>query len=191
MNPGKLENAAPASPDSQSKKVALERLATFLHAEWGDLLFPANRPVDPCCGRFYRTVADLVIESTALTFPDAPRVCDVGGGAGRFLYELAGRSWGQEELVLAEPARPLSQWASRLLGGEPFDGLVPVVTRAETVEFRPVDPANLPTPVPSAVVWQSTAAQLTYRGGYFDVVACLNVIDRVVRPVTQGDFKVD
>lgn len=183
MSHVQLDNAAPAAPGSQPKPVVLERLATFLHAEWGDLLFPADQPVDPCCGRFYRTVADLAVESTA-DIPDALRVCDVGGGAGRFLHELARRSWGQDELVLVEPARPLCEWASRLLNGAPFDGLVPVVTRSETVELRPVDPANLPAPVPSAVVWQSTAAQLTYPDGYFDVVTCLNVIDRVARPVT-------
>jgi SAM-dependent methyltransferase len=61
---------------------------------------------------------------------------------------------------------------------------VPVVTRSETVELRPIDPANLPALMPSAVVWQSTAAELTYPNGHFDVVACLNVIDRVARPVT-------
>jgi SAM-dependent methyltransferase len=164
--------------------VALQRLATFLHAEWGDLLFPADGPIDPLCGRFYRTVAGLVSASIPALSGDTARVCDVGGGLGRFLYELSRRSWGRAELVLAEPAGPLCDWAGRLLAGVPFHGLVPVVTRAETVEFRRVDPANLPVPLPSAVIRQSTAAQLTHPDGHFDLVTCLNVVDRVAVPVT-------
>jgi SAM-dependent methyltransferase len=164
--------------------VALARLATFLHAEWGDQLFPGDQPVDPICGRFYRAVADLVVASTAAILPDAPRVCDVGGGAGRFLFELARRSWGHTRLILAEPAGPLCEWAHRLLCGAPFHGLAPVVTRAETVEFRRVNPADLPTPLPSAEIRQSTAAQLSCPDGQLDVVACLNVIDRVAQPMT-------
>jgi SAM-dependent methyltransferase len=156
----------------------LERLATFLHAEWGDLLFP-NPRVDPLCGRFYRTVADLVAESPAC---DAARVCDVGGGAGRFLFELSRRGIGRTQLVLIEPAGPLCTWARRLLCGEPFDQQVPVVTAAETVQWRQVTEVDLPDPRPTAEVRQGRATDLAAAGTGFDVVACLNVLDRVPQP---------
>jgi hypothetical protein len=92
---------APARPEPGGR--ALERLATFLHAEWADLLFP-DPPADPLSGRFYRTVADLVAEWPA---SGAARACDVGGGAGRFLLELSRRGIGHAQLVLTEPAGPL------------------------------------------------------------------------------------
>jgi SAM-dependent methyltransferase len=134
------------------------------------------------CGRFYRTVADLVEASAGPLPGDVSRVCDVGGGLGRFLYELSRRSWGRDGLVLAEPAGPLCAWAARLLAGAPFDGRVPVVTAARTVEYRPVDPARRPESLPNLTIARTTAAGLGYPTGYFDLVGCLNVVDRVPDP---------
>jgi SAM-dependent methyltransferase len=175
--PDSTTDAAPAR--SEPTGLALERLATFLYAEWGDVFFP-KEPPDPLCGRFYRTIARLVAVSAGPG--DLPRVCDVGGGLGRFLYELDRYGLGHTELVLVEPAGPLCEWARHLLCGTPFPGLVPVVTRAETVEFRRMHSAQLPAPIPSAVVHETTVAGLGCPDGHFDLVGCLNVVDRVPRP---------
>jgi SAM-dependent methyltransferase len=145
----------------------------------GDVLFPAER--DALSGRFHRTVADLVRDCIASIVPSAPRVCDVGGGIGRFLYELSRRGIGDAELVLVEPAGPLCEWA-RLLYGAPFDGQAPMVSAVDTVEWRPVASGNLPDPIPAVDIREQTAAEVAGCDGRFDLVSCLNVIDRVAEP---------
>jgi SAM-dependent methyltransferase len=159
--------------------MALDRLATFIHGEWGDVLFHSD---DEVCGRFYRAVAGLTGDWTAQVLPTAPRVCEVGGGLGRFAFELAARSLGRDELVLVEPDATLCTWARRLLCGEPFDGSVPVVTGSEVTGLRAVPPERMPVPAGPVTVRTATAAGLGAPDGHFDLVTCLNVVDRVAVP---------
>lgn len=164
-------------------------LGSLVYTDWGDVVL---READPdltlaraeatFAGAFARTTADLVKQ----WWPDAEppkRVCDVGGGTGRFLYEMARHGFGSEERVLAEPAEKFAVWARRLLCGEPFDGWLPMPPRdSERPEFRQVDAADLPKPDERVTVFQLPAEELPRPAGHFDLVTLLNVVDRVPDP---------
>ena len=90
---------------------------------------------------------------------------------------------GAGELVLAEPSAAFCTWARRLLLGEEFDRWVPMPGPILRADHWRVEPAHLPKPVPQALVYQATAPDVPRPEGYFDVVTCTNVLDRVNDPV--------
>ncbi|HWF79763.1 MAG TPA: class I SAM-dependent methyltransferase [Streptosporangiaceae bacterium] len=175
---------------------SLEYQAIYLRAEWGDILFPdgcraAPEPAalepdvligDGRPGHFYRRTA-AVTASWALSLGlDTRRCCDVGGSTGRLVHELAKRLPDARELVLAEPSAAFCTWARRLLLGEDFDRWMPVPDGVLRPTHRRVEPASLPKPVPQASVYQVSAPDVPRPEGYFDVVTCANVLDRVDDP---------
>ena len=181
---------------------SLEYQGIYLRNEWGDVLFPDLRPdgaqacAEACAeplkpdeligdgrpGRFYQRTAVITATWAAGLDITARRVCDVGGSTGRLLHELARRLPDAEELVLAEPSAAFCAWARRLLLGEDFDRWVPVPGPVLRADHRRVEPACLPKPIPQATVYQVTASDIPRPEGYFDVVTCTNVLDRVDDP---------
>jgi SAM-dependent methyltransferase len=179
---------------------SLEYQGIYLRNEWGDVLFPDLRPDsaqaaaeaeslkpdeligDGRPGRFYQRTAAITATWAAGLGITARRVGDVGGSTGRLLHELARRLPDAEELVLAEPSAAFCTWARRLLLGEHFDRWVPVPGPTLRADHRRVEPACLPEPVPRALVYQVTASDIPRPEGYFDVVTCANVLDRVDDP---------
>jgi SAM-dependent methyltransferase len=181
-----------------------EYQAIYLRNEWGDILFPELRPDsaqagaeagadqepltpdeligDGRPGRFYQRTAAITAAWAAALGITARRVCDVGGSTGRLLHDLAGRLPDAEELVLAEPSAAFCTWARRLLLGEDFDRWVPMPGPVLRTGHRRVEPTCLPRPVPHALVSQVTASDIPRPDGYFDVVTCANVLDRVDDP---------
>jgi SAM-dependent methyltransferase len=179
---------------------SLEYQAIYLRNEWGDVLFPELRPdgapasaeVEPLKpdeligdgrpGRFYQRTAAITATWAAGLGITARRVCDVGGSTGRLLHDLARHLPDAEELVLAEPSAAFCTWARRLLLGEDFDRWIPMPGPALRTDHRRVEPTCLPEPVPQALIYQVTASDVPRPEGYFDVVTCTNVLDRVDEP---------
>jgi SAM-dependent methyltransferase len=180
---------------------SLEYQGIYLRNEWGDVLFPDLRPDgaqaaaegeplkpdeligDGRPGRFYQRTAAITATWAAGLGISARRVCDVGGSTGRLLHELAKRLPDAEELVLAEPSAAFCSWARRLLLGEDFDRWVPMPGPTLRADHRRVEPTCLPKSIPQALVYQVTASDIPRPEGYFDVVTCANVLDRVDDPV--------
>ncbi|HEX4833013.1 MAG TPA: class I SAM-dependent methyltransferase [Trebonia sp.] len=178
----------------------MEYQGIYLRNEWGDILFPDLRPGDARAaadlgslepdeligdgrpGRFYQRTAAITATWAAGLGIAARRVCDVGGSTGRLLHDLARCLPDAEELVLAEPSAAFCAWARRLLLGEDFDRWVPMPGPVSRAEHRRVEAACLPGPVPHALVCQVTASGIPRPEGYFDVVTCANVLDRVDDP---------
>ena len=179
---------------------SLEYQGIYLRNEWGDVLFPDLRPggaqaspqADPLTpdeligdgrpGRFYQRTAAITATGAAGLGITARRVCDVGGSTGRLLHDLAKRLPGAQELVLAEPSAAFCTWARRLLLGEDFDRWVPMPGPILRPGHRRAEPTALPTPIPQALIYQVTASDIPRPAGYFDVVTCTNVLDRVDDP---------
>ncbi|HET9894517.1 MAG TPA: methyltransferase domain-containing protein [Streptosporangiaceae bacterium] len=179
---------------------SLEYQGIYLRNEWGDVLFPDLRtdgaqgsaemePLksdeligDGRPGRFYQRAAAITATWAAGLGITARRVCDVGGSTGRLLHELAGRVPDADELVLAEPSAAFCTWARRLLLGEDFDRWVPMPGPYLRADHRLVEPASLPKPIPKALIYGVTASDIPRPEGYFDVVTCMNVLDRVDDP---------
>ena len=184
---------------------SLEYQGIYLRNEWGDVLFPdafpggrpaaaASQPLAPDeligdgrPGHFYRRAAAVTAAWAASLEIAARRVCDVGGSTGRLVHELATALPDAEELVLAEPSAVFCTWARRLLLGEEFDRWVPMPGPILRPDHRRVEPACLPKPVPQACVHQVTAQDVPRPEGYFDVVTCTNVLDRVDEPKRLAD----
>ncbi|HEY1624856.1 MAG TPA: class I SAM-dependent methyltransferase [Streptosporangiaceae bacterium] len=178
---------------------SVEYQGIYLRNEWGDILFPDLRPDDGQVpagdplepdeligdgrpGHFYQRTAAITAAWVAALGLRPRRICDVGGSTGRLLHELAQRLPGAEELVLAEPSAAFCTWARRLLLGEEWDRKVPMPGPILGVDYRRVEPAQLPKPIPRALVYQVTAPDIARPEGYFDVVTCANVLDRVDDP---------
>jgi SAM-dependent methyltransferase len=179
---------------------SLEYQGIYLRNEWGDVLFPDLRPDgapgeaeaeplkpdqligDGRPGRFYQRTAAITAAWAADLGITARRVCDVGGSTGRLLHDLARRWPDAEELMLAEPSAAFCTWARRLLLGEEFDRWVPMPGPALRADHRRVEPGCLPKPVPQALIYQVTASDVPRPEGYFDIVTCTNVLDRVDDP---------
>jgi SAM-dependent methyltransferase len=152
---------------------SLEYQGIYLRNEWGDVLFPDLRPDGA--------------QAEAEAEPLKPDELIGDGRPGRFYQRTAAitatrRLPDAEELVLAEPSGAFCTWARRLLLGEDFDRWVPVPGPILRADHRRVEPTCLPNPIPQALVYQVTASDIPRPEGYFDVVTCANVLDRVDDP---------
>jgi len=172
-----------------------EYAATNLYAEWGDMLYPPDHPLrtsplviksDPADGPgcFYVAIAQLARTWAADGKIECRRVCDIGGGTGRMCFELAQQFGEARELVLVEPSEQFCIWSQRLLLGDPeFDGWIPVPDELESPGYLQVSVTNIPQPVPRVTIYNVSAEETPRPEGYFDMVTCLNVIDRVSEPI--------
>lgn len=185
-----------AAPVSADRYASLEYQAIYLRAEWADLLFPDGHPdaaepgaLEPDSligngrpGHFYQRVAAITSAWAQDIGLPARRICDVGGSTGRLVFEFSRRLPDVEELVLAEPSAAFCTWARRLLRQEEFDGWVPTPAGVLRPTHRQAEPACLPKPVSQAFVYNVSAPDVPRPAGYFDVVSCANVLDRVDDP---------
>lgn len=170
----------------------LQRLAGFLESHWSDFLFETPNGVapnqglpypNPLCDRvppsFYIGVADLARSWAKDISLDARRLCDVGGAVGRTVFEIERRFLGLEQLVLIEPSGRFCEWARRLLSSDGMLPEVPVVDRKGSPQW--FSPTTRPPPIPRAderlTIVNETLERYHPQNG-FDLVTCLNVLDR-------------
>jgi SAM-dependent methyltransferase len=172
-------------------------LGMYLHAEWADLLTPDRRHLPTSSGTapgtpalppelartstFYRDVAGLVAGWIEQEHLRVRRLCDVGAGTGRTVYELAARLPQAPAFTLVEPSRRFAAWGRRLLSGVQPGLRLPVpaaagqpgtvvTTGGTTALARPVE------------ILTTHAEDVAAAGRTFDVVTSLNVLDRVPDP---------
>lgn len=172
-----------------------ERLAIHLEAGWSDFLFtpseekasatlPYPNPLkDNVPPDFPRAVAGLAKQWAAEIGLDARRFSDFGGATGRTLYEVDLLFPRLTSLVLVEPSKAFCEWAERLLATDVKLTDIPVVDVPGTL--RAIEARGRPSPISNAKarlkIRNETLEHHTSRDGY-DLVTCLNVVDRHPRP---------
>lgn len=173
-----------------------QRLAMYLEAGWSDFLFEMDsaqvneKSLSPNPLRdwvkpdFFRAAATLAHSWASDASTYARSVCDIGGGTGRAIFELERRFPRLQRLVLVEPSRRFCEWAQLLLASDNNLPEIPVVNSVGNPQW--ISPRGRPPPIRRA------AQRLTIRNGTlegykpeggFDLVTCLNVIDRHPNPM--------
>lgn len=166
--------------------------AAFLEAEWSDYLLGQDAdptaPIDPLGRRagpgFYQTVGQLTRDWSSAHDGSPRRYCDVGGSTGRAVYELAGRIDSLEELVLVEPSLSLAHWAEQLLREPAGIDWIPVIHDSQGVSWARVHrrPENRFPEKKNLFIYPVDSDSVPRPPDYFDLITCLNVVDRVAAP---------
>ncbi len=168
------------------------RLASCLEMEWSDwLLFPSNEavkgslrpPRGPVLPSFYFNLIQFLVRHGIPFRHENMKVCDVGGATGRVLYEWLKLAPKTQEAMLVESSDTLCEWARHLLLGDASIPFIPMVRFFDLPEA--VRPARIPPAVStfsaaSVFVECVDANSVPRPNDYFDVVTCLNVVDRVL-----------
>jgi len=170
------------------------RVGAYLEAEWGDKLSRLMPPPSsgklfaPCASSFYREVAEFARE--VVGGREVETACDVGCATGRFLYEFSTLFPRLTDLLGVEPSHVFTDYARKFLLGE-GDGL----SDWAPVPGSPVAPAYIKLTedfFASVRVGGDAAKTLSVFTGmgedtprpekHFDVLTCLNVVDRHPNP---------
>lgn len=171
-------------------------VARYLEAEWGDILAQhATLPTSssglfpPTFSGFYKIVADFASDLISRQEIDPQRVGDIGCATGRFLYELSSRI-GAAELFGIEPSETLSSYGRMFLAGKrirlplwiPFPNL-PAGPTYLKVDDSFLSALNLDESTRHRFEIVTGIGEDTPRpSSYFDVLFCLNVVDRHANP---------
>ena len=168
------------------------RLAIYLEIGWSDFLFETtnlsgtardlpypNPRRDFVPPQFPREAARLARSWAGDISLSVKSLCDVGGATGRTLFELDRQFPECECLVLVEPSARFCDWAERLLSSDGALPQVPMVDRAGSPRW--LDPKSRPPQIARAaerlaIVNETLEGFRPERG--FDLVTCLNVVDR-------------
>ena len=174
-----------------------ERLAMYLEAGWSDFLFEPTDEIKSAQARsypdpfrhkvppdFFCNVATLA-ESWVGDLSVGPKsFCDLGGGTGRTVFEFERKFPSLERLVLVEPSGRFCDWAHRLLASDERLPDVPILNRVGATRW--VAPRTRPPPIPRAdqrfAIVEGTLEEFEPKHK-FDLVTCLNVVDRHARPM--------
>jgi SAM-dependent methyltransferase len=181
-----MEGELSVSLGSADRYSRPDYVATYLHAEWFDILFKGDarndeQQIKP--GYFYQEAAKVVAEWSRNSGLAVNTICDIGGGTGRLSRELATHFPALLDQVLVEPSRTFCEWALRLIGGQKFDGWIPLPWHAGQPKYERVPPGNLPAPVAGLHIICASAENIPRPTAYFDLITCLNVLDRVSKPL--------
>jgi SAM-dependent methyltransferase len=173
-----------------------QRLAMYLEAGWSDFLLTPPRGnstthvnVSPCSieefvkPTFFQEVATLARNWANAVSLEVTSVCDVGGGTGRTIFELEHQFPNLHKLALVEPSLTFCEWAGLLLASEnPLPDLPQVDTAAGP---KLVSAYRKPTPISMATERLTILNKNLEECGDlkdFDLVTCLNVVDRHKQP---------
>jgi SAM-dependent methyltransferase len=173
-------------------------LAMYLEAGWSDYLLALpdvdkqtnyiSYP-DPLSDRvspdFFSGVARLAQSWTLDVDLAVKSLCDLGGGTGRAIFEIDQVFAEFQRLVLVETTVRLSGWAQRLLASDDRLPKISIVDRVGAPLW--VTPRSRPSPIPRAnerfTLVNASLEHYQPTSG-FDIVTCLNVVDR--HPCPRG-----
>jgi SAM-dependent methyltransferase len=166
--------------------------ASYLEAEWSDYLYGCNVDnkdnIDPNIKKvfptFYLNIASQLEEWLVKLNTPAIKYCDVGGATGRMLYEIYQRIDSIKELVLVEPSSELAQWAEFLLFKPEQIDWIPVLHDCQKCRYaRPVArPEKIESENRNIYICNVSSDDIPRPQEYFDIISCLNVVDRVASP---------
>lgn len=175
-----------------------DRLAIYLEIGWSDYLIepkatsataehlPYPNPLeDYVLPHFPIRVAKLARSWADQQGSTIKSYCDVGGATGRTVFEINGNFSGLERLALIEPSRTFCTWAERLLKTGDELPEFPAMLRAGRPAL--IKAHNRPPPLPDANARLSivnTTLERYQPSAKFDLVTCLNVVDRHPYPRT-------
>lgn len=180
--------------------LSLERLATYLDAEWSKELFCAaesefnhpERPLDPrlwLSQSFYKNVVSFARQW--VPGAEGMRYADIGAATGRMILEWSLAYEQVGEMVWVEPSPLFAQWASMLLLNPDAVEQVPVVGDLDTLIWVPFSAqARQRFPTRQLKVLQECLSfcnvkvrEIPRSDNYFDALTCLNLVDRHEDPL--------
>lgn len=189
--------------ENQEDYATQNRLAMYLEMGWSDFLLspeltersvsqpgwpdPKKDAVKP---DFYIQIAELCSKWSKKTDLSPASTCDIGAATGRLSYELAARFSSLASIVAVEPSVGFSDWARRFLCDSGPLPLIPqlgpigreILTLART---RP-EPISKTSKAKVEVVTATAEDYLAYQK-QFDLVTCLNVVDRHPDPAVLSE----
>ena len=162
----------------------------YLETGWGDFIYSDSASKDnrDSCDPlrayakpdYYREIASLTAAWCDTCALRPKKYCDVGGSVGRMLYEIHLRFSSLERLCLVDPVPEFINWARRLLTGQVCSLAIPVIDKLGKAAAR--KPDSLPAPLLGAykqLSFYDTAVEKAFkRMAHFDLITCLNVVDR-------------
>ena len=158
--------------------------AQYIEAGWGDFFSPLNEQVvgnrayalGHRTVEFYKGVVNIVAAHV-----ERPRtICDIGSATGRVAWELS-HKYPSARILACEPSRRLSDAAEAIVLGHDVPEFVPLpAANARGFDFTPL-PSSLReiASKPSNVTFFACLAEDVPRPSrHFDLITCLNVVDR-------------
>ena len=179
----------------------LTRLAIYLEIGWSDYLLAArearghvdslpypNPLANEVLPDFPRLVSEHAWKWANSVGLKPERYCDLGGATGRAVYEVDKLFPRLDSLTLVEPSTTFCEWASILLGSDDALPDFPVIGRAGSPEW--IAPVRRPNALARAKerlrIENKTLEGHDPEQGY-DLMTCLNVIDRHPNPAKVID----
>ncbi|NEP56572.1 MAG: methyltransferase domain-containing protein [Symploca sp. SIO2G7] len=179
--------------DSKSSYTQEWRMAAYLEAEWSDFLFGSSKiddtSFDPLVSHvhpsFYQEIASLTKQCLEEKGILPQRYLDIGGSTGRTVYEMYHCLSSLNEIVLVEPSSKFCEWSRKLLLKSDDLGYVPVVCTPQKPDYA--KPLNRPKPLQKSpaeliYIYEAFAESVPRPREYFDLITCLNVLDRHPNP---------
>jgi len=179
--------------DSKSNYTQEWRMAAYLEAEWSDFLFGSSKiddtSFDPLISHvypsFYQEIARLTKQWLGEKEILPQKYLDVGGSTGRTMYEIYHCLSSLNELVLVEPSSKFCEWSRKLLLKSDDLVSIPVVCTPQKPDYA--KSLNRPNPLQESqskliCIYEAFAESVPRPKEYFDLITCLNVLDRHPNP---------
>jgi SAM-dependent methyltransferase len=169
------------------------RLAIYLEIEWSDYLFqevseisappnPSSQVVPPY---FYQRLSDLVADwSNEFCVKRPASFLEVGGGTGRFTFELAKKVNSLESLCFVEPSKNFFSWAERLLKTSNTLPPFPVIDSENDRMAAGRPPVIEKLRDDLKMLNDTLESSIPYLDMEYDMVVSCNVVDRHENPFT-------
>lgn len=169
-----------------------EMIAQYIEAEWGDFLDsePAIQAVHTPITfgsrtlEFYTGIKQLLIAQSL----NPKRIFDVGSATGRMVFEHLKTYPNAEMVVGCEPSPEMSELSRNIILQDKKINSLPIFsTIKESVTEVTINPelfqsrTKINSPIKPSLV-NSTLENAPFERNYFDLITCLNVVDRHPHP---------
>lgn len=183
---------------NQNRYTQTWRIAGYLESEWSDFLLdetnleqspggsdPLNDRAQP---NFYKQIGEFTRKCTERAQMKPVRYCDIGGSTGRTLYEINKRFPDLDELFLVEPSPLFCTWATKMLVESTDLGWIPIVKDWTKPSYQKATSRPHPISKEKGInIHIGLAEDVPRPREYFDLITCLNVVDRHNHPVALID----